>query len=275
MSTGIALPARMPLNDMSWQGIKAVARAGMARDYWKVGDTKTVILDGVVVGMQFKRFETEAFILGFDHNKSIEGRNTIHFGIGLKNGVIIGLCDKGLQRKSDEIGFRMNLSGTNQGGWKTSFMRKTVLGADRDPLDPAPGSLLAALPRSLREVIRPTLKATNNVGFVVLDHERLADVTTTQDSLWLLSEYERTGRRQQAHRYEQNMQRQYEYFAFDRFISGDRHIHKHDSTDQTVWAWSRSANHSYDDAFVHFLSDFSTSTVCSHFSQAIFACFAV
>ena len=45
-TSGVSLPDKRPLNDMPWQDIRAVARAGKAAEYWKLGDRKAVMLSG-------------------------------------------------------------------------------------------------------------------------------------------------------------------------------------------------------------------------------------
>ena len=189
-----SLPAKMPLNEMSWQGIKAVARAGKAIDYWKVGEPKTIVLNGTVAGMKYDHFSIDAFILGFDHNPDEEGYHNIHFGIGMKHGILTGLCDRRYNdygRYYGTRGFRMNMKETNLGGWASSYMRKEVLGSSGDPYAPVKGTLLSALPRALREVMRPTPKYSDNAETV---KQRVqSEVSKTMDVLWLPSGIEWLG----------------------------------------------------------------------------------
>jgi len=53
---------------------------------------------------------------------------------------------------------------SNSGGWKESYMRKTLLGNTGTPTSPPSNSLLAALPSALRNVMKPVTKYTDNVG---------------------------------------------------------------------------------------------------------------
>ena len=41
----MSIPAKMPLDAMSWRGIQKVAKSGKASEYWKVGDAKEIILN--------------------------------------------------------------------------------------------------------------------------------------------------------------------------------------------------------------------------------------
>lgn len=214
----IILPAKMSLNDMSWKGIQAVIKAGKAHEYLKPGDTKTIILNGRVGKANFKNEPIDVFVLGIDHNPGLESWNRVHFGIGMKDGNLTGLCHA-LYHLNNENGFCMNLGPSydpnivpdNDGGWEKSRMRTHILGADKSPTSPAEGTLLAALPRALREVMVPTYKYTlNNVDEALNDP---FSVTATRDSLWLLSEYEMFGDDACASSlYEIDYQKQYDYF---------------------------------------------------------------
>ena len=214
----IVLPAKMPLNDLSWKGIQAVARSGKAGEYWQPGDTKRIKLNGVVAGFSFDEYPLDVFVLGIDHNPNLEGYNHIHFGIGMLDHNVVALCDNRygkVKLYGKDPGFRMNSIYTNSGGWEQSYMRTTVLGANRDPYNPMEGTLLAALPRALREVMFPVFKYTDNVGGNDCSSE--SSVTPTRDSLWLLSEHEIYGSAGQknlppVNPYEKEKQKQYSYF---------------------------------------------------------------
>ena len=72
-------------NEASWSYIKSAAVSGNASSYWKVGDRKEVVLNGAVGnGKTFSNTTTYCYILGFDHNASVEsnGKHTIHIGFG-------------------------------------------------------------------------------------------------------------------------------------------------------------------------------------------------
>lgn len=209
----IILPAKMPLNDMSWQGIQTVAKAGKASEYWKPGDSKAIVIDGEVAGVRFRRLSIDVFILGIGHNPDTEGQDHIHFGIGMMEGDVVGLADK--NNAFNEHWSRLNSGRRNSGGWEKSEMRTQVLGADGDPSNPTKGTLLTALPRSLRQVMVPITKYTDNVGG---GSNEKTNVTATKDVLWLLSEYEVYGTRFYANRYESLVQAQYDFFKIN---SGD------------------------------------------------------
>ena len=76
------VPAKAALKNMSWADIRKVSDAGLADDYWAVGDAKQIKVNGTV-GSTAINMDVWAFILGFDHNSAKEGSNRIHFQIGI------------------------------------------------------------------------------------------------------------------------------------------------------------------------------------------------
>ena len=80
------------LNDSTWAQISAVSAAGYAPLYWAIGDTKSITLTGAASDKIIWHSTTlDVFIIGFNHNASVEGSNRTHFHIGKQNGKQIGL----------------------------------------------------------------------------------------------------------------------------------------------------------------------------------------
>lgn len=177
------------LNSNSWATIKAVSDAGKGDDYWDVGDTKTITINGTVQGFTFSNLSIAVFILGFNHNSSREGNNRIHFQIGKISNKLVGLCDSNYGSYVSS-GFCMNTEQTNRGGWSNSHMRKTVLGNSGAPSSPPANSLLAALPADLRAVMKSVSKYSDNTGG---GYDTASYVTATTDWLFLLAEFEYHG----------------------------------------------------------------------------------
>lgn len=224
------------LNSNSWATIKAVSDAGKGDDYWDVGDTKTVTINGTVQGFTFSNLSIAVFIIGFNHNSSREGSNRIHFQIGKISNKLVGLCDSSYGNYVSS-GFCMNTSRTNSGGWNGSYMRKTVLGNSGTPSSPPANSLLAALPADLRAVMKSVSKYSDNTGG---GSNTASYVTATTDWLFLLAEFEYHGSRSYANSAEQNYQKQYDYYK-----AGNSKVHyRHDNTGSAVSAWTRSASSS-------------------------------
>ena len=224
------------LNSNSWATIKAVSDAGQGDNYWDVGDTKQITINGKVGNTNISNLAINVFIIGFNHNASREGSNRIHFKIGKIGNTQVGLCDSEYGNYTSTSGaFTMNTSNTNSGGWANSHMRKTVLGSDASPTSPRANTLLAALPADLRAVMKPITKYSDNTGG---GNNTASYVTSTTDYLPLLSEFEYHGTRTYANSAEQNFQQQYAYYQ-----AGNSKVHyKHNATGTAACAWCRSVS---------------------------------
>lgn len=256
------------LNSNSWATIKAVSDAGKGDNYWDVGDTKTITINGTVQGFTFSNLSIAVFILGFNHNSSREGNNRIHFQIGKISNKLVGLCDSNYGNYVSS-GFCMNTEQTNRGGWSNSHMRKTVLGNSGAPSSSPANSLLAALPADLRAAMKSVSKYSDNTGG---GYDTASYVTATTDWLFLLAEFEYHGsRRRYANSAEQNYQKQYDYYK-----AGNSKAHyRHDSTGTAVAAWTRSANVGNGGSFCLVNEDGTTAGVNADYSWALAPGFVV
>ena len=246
-SVSVTLPTNV-LNDNSWATIREVSSAGLGANYWAVGDTKSIVLNGAVVGYTFSNLTVNAFILGFNHNSAKEGANKIHFQIGKIGSTAVALCDSQYNSSGSSAGFRMNTSNTNSGGWNGSYMRKTVLGNSNTPTSPLANSLMAALPSDLRAVMQPVTKYTDNTGN---SSNSSGNVTATTDYLFLLAEFEVFGTRSGANQYEQNSQAQYDYYK----AGNSRVAYNHSAVSTAVWWWLRSPNYNGNNYFRGIFTD--------------------
>ena len=182
---------------------------------WQVGDSKTITLNGTVGTLALDNYQCKVYIIGFDHNADKEGQG-ISFGMleGM-DGKQLCLVDQYYSQVTLEVmAFTMNKTFTNEGGWKASKMRKTILGStdvengDATPntiANPAANTLMAALPADLRAVLKPITKYTNNVG-------KSSAVSSTIDYLPLMAEFEVFGVQTNANPNEKTYQTQYEYY---------------------------------------------------------------
>ena len=234
-SVSVTLPTTS-LNDNTWATIKEVSDAGQGENYWSVGDTKRITINGTVQGFTFSNLAIDTFILGFNHNSSREGTNRIHFRIGKIGGKSVALCDSNYGGTGSSNGFRMNKSNTNSGGWNGSYGRKEVLGNSGTPTSPPANSLLAALPADLRAVMKPVTKYSDNTGG---GSDNASYVTATTDYLFDLSEFEVQGSRTYANSAEKNYQLQYAYFK----AGNSKITYNHGNTGTAVWCFSRSVNY--------------------------------
>lgn len=200
--------ANFDLNQNTWDDIKTVSDNNQGANYWSVGSYKNITLSGTA-GILNVSGTYRAFILGFNHNSSIEGNNRIHFMIGKNSGgTDIAFCDSQYDKTGSSTAFRMNISNTNVDGWKQSYMRKTILYSTSTAGQS--GSFMATLPSDLRAVMKSCTKYTDNAGYSSDSQE---NVTVTTDYLWLCSEFEVQGAITNANQYERNFQQQYQYFA--------------------------------------------------------------
>lgn len=140
------------LNDTTWDNIAIVSKLGKAQDYWKVGDTKTVAVNGV--NYQFQ-------IIGFDHDTL-----TTKDGTRTKAGITFQMVD------CLNTTYSMNDSNTNVNGWRGSTMRTSTM-----------ATLLNQLSSDLKSVLKFVNKVTS-VG------NNSSGLETTSDKLFLLSEIE-------------------------------------------------------------------------------------
>ena len=222
LAVTVEFPSRT-LAENTPEMIRAVARAGQAANYWKVGDTIPIRFRSTV-GILDLNGTYYATIIGFDHNAEIEGGNSIHFQLGQKvNGTNIAFADSKYGKTGSEAAFRMGLADANTGGWADSHMRKTIC-----------AQFFSAMPKEWQNVIADCPKYTDNTG----DTQNIAsNVTRTLDKIWLLSEFEVFGKCTYANSAEADYQQQYDYYA-----NGNNKVrYEHDDLASACFWWLRSA----------------------------------
>ena len=214
-------PIGTAMNDMTWEQIRTISDAGLAEDYFNLGDTKTITINGKAGATTISNLSVDVFIIGFNHNSVKEGNNKIHFQIGKISGNDVCLIDGNYGSKTSTIGaFTMNTSNTNSGGWSNSQMRKTVLGSDSSPTSPRTNTLLSCLPSDLRAVMKPITKYSDNTGG---GSSTASNFTDTTDYLPLLSEFEVHGVNYYGNGFENNFQAQYDYYKAGNSTKKYRH----------------------------------------------------
>ena len=204
-------PVGTALNAMTWEQVRKISDMGLAAAYFAVGDTKSIVINGTVGATEISEATLDVYVLGINHNASLEGSNRIHFGFGKKNGKNVGFFDGKYGNSPKQSGyFIMNIEDTNVGGWASCHMRKTMLGSDSTPTSPTANTLLAALPADLRAVMKPITKYTDNTGGGT---NVASNVTATEEYLPLLSPAEVVvSTNPIANTSEQNYQVQYDYY---------------------------------------------------------------
>ena len=232
------------LNNNEWSVIKSVSDAGQGANYWSVGDRKAVTLNGTVGKLSLSNVTTYAFIIGFNHNASVEGSNRIHFQLAktaLSGGTDVCFCDNYYTSPVSTTGyFSMNSSATNSGGWASSQMRTNICGTS---LSSYSGTIIAVIPAALRAVLKSVTKYTDNTGG---GSTAASAVTATTDYFFLLSEFEVFGSISYGNTNEKNKQAQYAYYS-----AGNSKIkYKHNGTSTAALWWLRSPYASYSYFFV-------------------------
>lgn len=220
-------PIPTVLNNATWATIKEVAEKSQGPNYWAVGDTKQITINGKLSdGLTLSNYQTWVYIIGFDHNKDVEGTG-IAFG-GFKtaqtNGIDVALCDSGYNSGPKTSGqwFNMNNNDSTSGGWASCNMRNNTLPVVK-----------ATLPADLQAVIKTTTLYTDNTGG---GSDVASYVTATQDELYLLAEFEVFGVGTRANTTEQTQQQQYAYYA----AGNSKAKYRHSSISVSVWWWVRS-----------------------------------
>ena len=223
--------------------IAAAAKSGQAANYWSVGDKVGIAVNGSFGGLSYNN-TVYAFILGFNHNSSVEGGNSIHFQFGkTAAGVDIAFVNS---YGSTSTGFCMNTSNTNSGGWNNSYMRKTICPA-----------FLAALPTAWQNIIADCTKYSDNTGG---GSNTASYVTATSDKIWLLSEMEVQGTRSYANSAEANYQKQYDYYK-----NGNSKVkYQHTATTSACAWWLRSVGASYTGNFCFVCTDGSANLISAY-----------
>lgn len=290
------------LDAMSWADIKRIADSDLGETYFKVGDRKAITLNGNVGTKNYTNVTLYTYILGFNHNASLEGQHLIHFG-GFKtaatDGVDVALdaTDYNSSPTSGTISFNMNhwwnttYYGSNFGGWKGCDMRYDILGSTNvqpseygkikttanvgyDPNNynpataPVQNTLMAALPADLRAVIQPITKYTDNVGN---SSNAAGNVTATIDYLPLLAEFEVHNARTYANENEKSKQAQYAYYA----ASNSKIKYRQSATGTALYYWNRSPYYSNANYFCRVYTDGNATGTGAYGSTGVSPLFAV
>lgn len=186
------------LNENSWDTIKWASKHNVGQNYWSVGDCKEVAMNGRVSdGLTLTNYSAWVYIIGFNHNSEKEGNGITFQGFkATDKGTDVCLVDSSYGNvQTSGTWFNMNNSQSNSGGWQASLMRKNVV-----PL------IKAAFPADLKAVIK------TSIIFTAPDTGDIA-LTTTEDDVFLLAEYEVFGTRKYASTQEPNYLKQYSYYS--------------------------------------------------------------
>lgn len=248
----------MTLNENSWETIRAVSDAGTAANYWSVGDTKEITLNGSIGVLTLGNYSVYAYIIGIDHNAELEGANRIHFMIGKtaqEGGTDIAFCDDYGEFEEGLWRFNHKAESTNSNGWSGSHIRSTIC-----------ENMKSAMPEELQSVLKTVQKYTqNNLGSGAMQ------VTATNDTLFLLSECEVTGETAHSVKKEGEMQAQYAYYE----AGNSKLKYKHNSQTNAAIYWLRSPSASNNTNYVTIETNGRAGNKNAVYSYALAAAFCV
>lgn len=224
------------LNNNTPADIKAAVQAGIASSLWDEGDRVLITLNGNVEDVNFNNVGYYAFVIGFDHNKSVESNNKpnvcFQFGKNTSNNYIT-FRSRNYSMGGQTSGFIMNPTNSNSGGWSKSYMRNTVCSA-----------FLSIMPTEWQNIITNCTKYTDNSGG---GSNVSSNVTTTSDKIWILSEREIFVRRNYANSTEETYQKQYTFYE----NGNTRIMGAHDTPAYGINWWLRSPDVTNTSNFCH------------------------
>ena len=245
------------LNENSWKAIKWASENNVGQNYWSVGDCKQITMNGKVSdGLTLTNYTAWVYIIGFNHNAEKEGNGIAFQGFKTDqtDGTDVCLVDSGYgSTKTSGTWFNMHNSDTNAGGWQASLMRKNIM-----PL------IKAAFPADLRAVIKPS------TIFTAPDTDNIA-LTSTQDDVFLLAEFEVFGSRTHASTQEPNYLKQYAYYS-----AGNSKVkYGHNYTGRAASWWERSPFSGDPYYFCTVYKDGSADHLNTNYSFGVAPCFKV
>ena len=249
------------LNDYSWAEISAVSQSGDAANLFSVGDVKSIVLNGSVGNTTFSNVKIDVYILGINHNAELEGNNRIHFCIGKVDSKTIGLIDSQYNQypmtSSGYFSMSYGNDDTAVGGWNGCYMRNSVMQWVKN-----------ALPTDLQNVLKTVTKYTDNTGGGT---NNSSNVTATTEIICLEAEFEVQGARTFANSYEQNKQKQYDYYK-----NGNSKVrYKYNNVGNVAHWWNRSPASDYPDTFCGVDSNGAANGYYSRACAAAAPCFYV
>lgn len=248
IATSIAKPlVPSTLNKCTWEQISQLSQSGEFANYFGVGDTKTIVLNGQIggvgTGLTASDLSIDLVVAGIDHNAGIEspGEHRVHFMLGISDALKIALVGDTYSSMVYKPGcFNMYTNSSNKGGWASSNMRNAILGGGSTPDNPLENSLMAALPIDLRNVMKSVQKYTDNTGNATTS---AYNVTATTEYLCLFAAHEFVQTVTGVNSRELLYQEQYELFKNDNESSdynANAALYNHATLAGSTYAWTRS-----------------------------------
>lgn len=249
------------LNDNSWADIATAADLSIGQNYWSIGDTKEVTLNGSVGynnnQATFNNQKYWVYIIGFDHNSAKEGKGIAFQGFKTAQTGGKDIAVVGTNYGSTGSGMVINSSQTNAGGWNGSWAYKTCMGQWK-----------SCFPSDLQAVIRTTILYTDNTGN---SSASASNITANSNEVYYLAEYEVFGINTGANTNEPAQQAQYDYYK-----AGNSKVkYRSDSTGTAIFWWLRSPIRSSRSLFCLVTASGSTNDYNANYSYGAAPCFKV
>lgn len=152
------------LDLMSWADISKISADGTFKNYFKVGDTKRIYLNGVYWnGQNWANIPIDMVVLGIDHNQDQEspGEHRVHWMIGMLDGKNVCI---------DPVPTEYGAESTTYGGvispwldsisWKDGRLFVASLEGNTPAHSSGPWSVKNILPADLKAVLKSVLKSS-------------------------------------------------------------------------------------------------------------------
>lgn len=160
-------PAKKALSLMTWQDISTVCKAGKAGEYWAVGDTKNITVNGATYAVM---------IIGFDHDEPTDaasyGRSKA--GITLQTVRLLSTT------------YKMYAMNQSTSSWETTTLRSSLNGTVLGSMDSDLTSVIVPVNKTCRVKASSSDSYTtvSDTLFVLSSPECAKDQTTTDGTLY-------------------------------------------------------------------------------------------
>ena len=161
------LPAKKALSLMTWQDISTVCKAGKASEYWAVGDTKDITVNGSTYAVM---------IIGFDHDDPTDAAS-------------YGRSKAGITLQTVHVisgSYKMCNAMPSTASWKTATLRTTLNDTILGTMDSDLTSVIVPVNKNCRETAygSDTYTTVSDKLFVLSSPECKKNQTTTDGTLY-------------------------------------------------------------------------------------------
>lgn len=161
------------LNLMSWEDISKISADGTFKNYFKVGDTKRIYLNGIYwVGQTWANIPIDMVVLGIDHNQDQEspGEHRVHWMIGMLDGK--NVCIDPVPGEYDDVSTTYGgviTTSRNSVAWQNTNMFVQSLTGYSPTISPNGHSIRSILPEDLQAVMKSVLKSSLKVDKTTME----------------------------------------------------------------------------------------------------------